>query len=647
MSAIAAIYNFDRRPAELALLERITESAAYRGPDAGGIWHDGRAGLGHRMLRTTPESLREKQPLVDESAKLALVMDGRVDNREELIADLRARGARLVDETDAEIVLRSYEIWREDTPRRIIGDFSFVIWDGREQQLFCARDPFGIKSFYYYHDPRRFLCASELHQILEDETIPRKPNEGMVGEYLADRITSRTETLYEGIFRLEAGHYLVIRQNGLVKRRYYDIDPQSRIEYRSDQEYADHFLQLFKQAVARRMRSCTPVGAELSGGLDSSSVACTVQLLLNSGVTSAPGFETFSGVFPGLPCDESDYIAAVIDKAGLRANLLPPVPTPPDKWATDARRYRDFPGYANGLVNEAVRESARAKGVRVILTGVGGDEFFGGSFRYATDLLCRLRLWALAGYIRDELVRRQILFSRPAGLTGLSGLIREMIRPLLPAPAARLLRLLRGHNVVPSFINREFAKRNRLAERLTQTERPPNTFSFAQGHIYSGLHDGLICQAAEQSSRLDGAYGIESRHPFYDRRIVEFAFAIPEEQHRQHGWTKFVLRNAMREILPESVRQRRTKAEFSSTLVDELEAAGGEGLFASLVTGNVGWVDPNEARRLYRVALSITKDGGDPTSSPLGELWRVFGIDLWCKTVLIGQHEQRRSGHAA
>jgi len=647
MSAIAAIYSFERRPVDQALLERVTESAAYRGPDAGGIWHEGRAGLGHRMLHTTPESLRERQPLVDTTAKLALVMDGRVDNRDELIAELRAHGARLIDETDAEIVLRSYELWREDSPRRIIGDFAFVIWDGREQQLFCARDPFGIKSFYYHYDGRRFLCASELHQVLEDPAIAREPNEGMVGEYLADRITSCTDTLFKGISRLEPGHYLMVRESGLVKRRYYEIDPENRIVHGSDQEYADHFLELFKQAVACRMRSCTPVGAELSGGLDSSSVACVAQLLLKSGACAASGFETFSAVYPGLPCDESEYIAAVVEKAGLKANLIPPSPTPPDKWLTDARRFCDFPGYANGLMNEAVLDSVRARGIRVVLTGVGGDEFLTGSFRHCTDLLSRLEIRALIDYLRDALSSRKINPWRPRDLAATIALMRDVVRPLVPSAAVRAVNFLRRRDRVPSFINREFARRGALAERLAAENEIPRAFSFAQAHMYAALLDGRLCQAAEQGSRLDGAYGIESRHPFYDRRVVEFAFAIPEEQRHRRGLTKLVLRNAMRDVLAEKVRRRRTKAEFSSTVLQEVNALGGESLFASLAIAELGWVNQEEVHRMYRQAVDISAAGGDPALTRLRELWRLFGIDLWYRVAFLDWGGQRTHTRAA
>jgi len=190
VSGIAGIFNLDGRPVDPALLTRMTDVIAHRGPDGAGQWIDGSVGLGHRMLHTTPESLYEKQPLIDETGNLCLVLDGRVDNREELRTALEAKGAKLRTDTDAEMVLHAYECWGEESPKKIIGDFAFAIWDKRDRLLFCARDPLGMKPFHYYTDGRTFLCGSELRQLFEDVTVQREPNEGMVGEYLVSSLTN-------------------------------------------------------------------------------------------------------------------------------------------------------------------------------------------------------------------------------------------------------------------------------------------------------------------------------------------------------------------------------------------------------------------------------------------------------------------------
>lgn len=174
MSGIAAIYNLNGRPLDRALLLRLTDVIAHRGPDGSGLFVDGAVGLSHQMLRTTPESLHEEQPLADETGNLILTLDGRVDNRNELKAALKAKGFGLRADTDAELVLLAYQAWGEECPQRIIGDFAFVVWDKRNRHFFCARDPMGIRPFYYYLDDRTFLCGSELRQILRASDRPAR-----------------------------------------------------------------------------------------------------------------------------------------------------------------------------------------------------------------------------------------------------------------------------------------------------------------------------------------------------------------------------------------------------------------------------------------------------------------------------------------
>ena len=323
MSGLAGIYSLDGSPADRALLERMTRAIAHRGPDGIRYAVDGPAALGHCLLCTTPESLRESQPLWDETGSCCLAMDGRVDNREELTAALSSAGMRLRDDTDAEIVLKAYMAWGEHSPRRIVGDFALVVFDKRSRSLFCARDPLGVKPFYYWTDGKAFLWASELQQLFQHPSVSKEPNEGMVAEYLSAKITSVEETLYVGILRLPPAHVMVVSPDGVVRRRYWDVEPDVEPSWRSREECAEAFLPVFKEAVRCRLRSQKPVGAELSGGLDSSSVVSAAQALYREGAAHDLGFEAFSLVFPGLPCDESQFIDAVAERWQLKVNKFP------------------------------------------------------------------------------------------------------------------------------------------------------------------------------------------------------------------------------------------------------------------------------------------------------------------------------------
>ena len=192
-----------------------------------------------------------------------------MDNRTELRARLLRHGAsgsaltRTPSSYCAHISVRG-----EECPRFIIGDFAFAIWDGRRRQLFCARDFLGVKPFYYYTDGRRFLCGSELRQLFADASMPQRPNEAMIGEYLAVEISDLEETLYVGILRLPPAHWLIVTPGRLRKGRYWDFEPERTIRYRSDREYAEHFRTVFEEAVRCRLRSTGPIGAQLSGGVD-------------------------------------------------------------------------------------------------------------------------------------------------------------------------------------------------------------------------------------------------------------------------------------------------------------------------------------------------------------------------------------------
>jgi len=304
MSGIAGIFNFDGRPVDRELLVRMTDALSHRGPDGAGHWLNGSVALGHRMLRTTPEALHEEQPLTDASGQFTIVLDGRVDNRQELRQALAVRGITLRSDTDAELVLTAYICWGEDCPKKILGDFAFAVWDALEQRLLCARDQIGIKPFYYYRDSLSFVFASEMQALFADLAISRRPNVPLIGIFLTNRYSHNEETLYEHVNRLPAGHLLVVEPGTIRQRRYWDIDPAHTIRYRNDNDYAEHFLYLAREAVGCRLRSSSPVAAMLSGGLDSTSVVSIAQCLYQDGTAPFTGFEALSIIFDGFRCDE-------------------------------------------------------------------------------------------------------------------------------------------------------------------------------------------------------------------------------------------------------------------------------------------------------------------------------------------------------
>jgi asparagine synthase (glutamine-hydrolysing) len=591
VSGLTVVYNLDGRPADPAICERMTAVISHRGPDGTNHFVDGPVGLGYCSLRSTPESPRETQPLSDETGSLCLVMDGRVDNGSELRADLLARRAILRTDADAELVLRAYELWGDDSPRRIVGDFAYVIWDKPKQQLFCARDHLGIRPFYYFFDGRTFLCASEPRALLEHPTVQPRPNEGMVAEYLAYEITSVEDTLYEGIQRLPPAHFIVVRPSGFRKQRYWEINRSHQICYKADQEYVDHFNRVFKEAVRCRLRSHRPVAAELSGGVDSSCVVGMCQYLLRGGFVPDVGFETFSLVFPGLPADETAWFRQVVDFWNLNSNE---VPAPPDPawYPACAKRYLDLPDHANGHMADFCSTLAYQKGCRVILTGLGGDDWFG----HPPVPQSRLR----RAFYR--------LRAQP-DLDGIRSLLHDSIRVVRRAGTSRTA-------AVP-WIPDAFALRSRLAERIKRKKR------------HDPLSHPVRLYCLEMKDRASARCGVEARHPYHDRRLIELLFAFPPDLFQRAGHNKYILRQAMRGLVPESVLQRLTKAEFSHTSAQLFECDSISAVFQSARIASQGWIDQGRVAAMFHEFISLWNRGQRDNLPHVWPLDMVLGIELW------------------
>ena len=614
VSGVAGIVHLDGSPIDARILQRMSDAIAHRGPDRSGTWVNGSAGLGHRMLCTTPEALHERQPLCDESGQVCLVLDGRVDNREELGKALEAKGARLRDRTDAELVLKSYLLWGEDAPVRILGDFAFAIWDGRHDALFCGRDVFGIRPFNYYCGGDFLLIASELHQLFCDPRVKRVANEGMVAEYLSAQITHCEETLWEGILRLPAAHLMWVRSGGIEKRRYWDFDLAKQVRYKTDEAYASHFLDLLREAVRCRLHCCGPIGSYLSGGLDSSSVSVVANELLRERGRTEP-LDTFSLIFPGMSCDESEYIQETVKRAGLRSHLFPPAPIGTDYYNQQAGRYQDFPGWPNGAaMSSPICEGLRQARTRVVLTGWGGNECVEGSGGYViTELAREGKFLELINTAKVEGPLDDVPWWRVAFNYG--------VRANIPSGVKRVLRPIRRSRF--GWLPAEFVKRTSLLSRVEALAAPRGASPIQQA-MHSYFYSGWNAHFREGWDRNAAFLGVEERHPFFDRRLAEFAFALPERQRSHRGLVKIVLRNALRGSLPESVIGRRVQADFTPVFTSAVGALDGQDPFPGSAIMARGWIIPFELSSCLQKARAGDLDD-------LWKLWAAIGIEIWCR----------------
>jgi asparagine synthase (glutamine-hydrolysing) len=621
VSGIAVLYERGGAAAAEARLARMLERLRHRGPDRRSHLCLGPVALGQCMLETTPEDALDQQPLRAASAARWIIADARLDNREELLSAGRAAGDVAEPVSDAGLILWAYERWGEDCPERLIGDFAFVIWDGEARRLFCARDHLGVRPLYYHHDGRALRAASEMNALFADERVPRRLCRRETALFLTYQYTEAKATLWEGISALSPGHRLTVTSAAIREEPYWRLDPSRRIRHRDDASYADHFKQVFSEAVRCRLRSSRPLGAQVSGGLDSSSVACEAERLRREGCASGDPVLLMRCLFPGMECDERRYSQAVADHLGLPIVAFAPPEDPeicrPAPEPFDPDCYFDPTVRAFGPLLEV----ARQRGVRSILTGVGGDHLMRRTGLERADAVRKGRLGAAA--------RMAGLSARPFSLTGWKTLLRDGITAFVPPRVMRPLRRLRhpprarwpwvSAKVARVAMEHQEAAAQRDFERYPE----PVTRDLVR-QLADGLNSSL---PLAQSDRLAARAGAEFRHPFFDVRLVELLLAFPHAQRFDGEIEKPVLRRAMVGVVPALVRERREITYFTSyvrrCLFEEHHGAIRELLEGGLLE-QASLLDRAEVRRL------LLGRGSDQVLSLLNPL----ALEIWLRQSL-------------
>jgi asparagine synthase (glutamine-hydrolysing) len=556
-------------------------------------------------MRTTSASLEETQPAVSASGAVLLVYDGLIDNGMEIRVAAREARLRVDDTTDATAILLAYQLWRDECATRLSGDFAFVIWDRIGRRLLCARDPLGTRPLYYHLSDRLFACGSELRQLLRHPDIRQDVNEGMAAEYAAANVTTTDETLYRDIQRLPAGHYLVVNEERHRVRRYWFFDPTRRIRYRTDEQYGEALLEEIRTAVRACARAAGPLAVETNGDLDAASVAATVrQITDNRGALLAP--QTFSLSYSGLDCDDEQLVREAESHwqaSAERVNFEFPSAV---EFDSSCHAHRDFPETPGEWSRHPLYDAVRERGCRVLLSGFAGDDCLAGHVLHCADLLREFKL-------RD--LRRQLGHDK----LGSQGLYQFALRPLVPARAQRVARVVqRGY---PHWIADRFAKRVGLADRLDRPHFDKGLWqSRAQEELFRQLTHGWAYHTRESLNRAAAEHGIEVRNPLLRLNVVEFALAIPEEQRWRGAETRFALRQAMKGLLPENIRTRSRKTDFSILFALLLSHCDAAATFRSLQLVSLGWLDGKHVSHML-TAPSMEQP-----------LWMIYGLDRWLAT---------------
>jgi asparagine synthase (glutamine-hydrolysing) len=561
-------------------------------------------------------------PALASAGDFAVAWDGRIDNREEVgtraglsVPDV----ARLSDES---LLLALYARMGVGALDHVVGDYAFALWDRRERVLLCGRDPLAQRPLFYFVSPSTFIAASSLAGVLAHPDVPRVPNEGVVAEYLLGSMATRDETLFTGVRRVLPGAWIRVdsttERHGTISW----VDPNAEIRYRGEDEYAEHLRELLRVAVRARLRGAERFGIELSGGLDSSTVSAVAREEL--GLEAPERVRLLSLVFPGLACDERPLIEACHRAWRLPSDVVPAGGHEAASTAQDAR-HLDFPAHPNGTMSTGLRRRARAAGIGVVLTGIGGDEWLTGSRYHLADDVRR-------GHLRRVIRQARIDAELEPGLGPAAATWSYGVLPLVPRGVKSVVRrVYPPRGLVAPWIGEGFATRTDLAARLRKRPDAPLFPTVAQSEMFRSAIGGWAIHATEMEARQATEIGIELRHPLSDLRIARFGLAIPESQRWRGREQKRVLRAAAAGLVPDAVRLHGSKVDFTPLVVQALEAQGGVAFFQHLGTAALGWVNAAPLARMYADMRSQYAAGDMRYMEPAWNLWMIGGIERWAR----------------
>jgi asparagine synthase (glutamine-hydrolysing) len=581
MCGITGYWSYAKEDLAPNIFASFAHSLAHRGPDGFGIEHfkDTRLWLGHRRLSIIDLSDRGRQPQSYADGRYWITFNGEVYNYIELREELCGLGHRFASATDTEVILAAYAQWGSACQLRFNGMWAFAIWDTHRRQLFLSRDRFGVKPLHYSVRDGAFAFASELKAFLVLPWVDGSLDTDILAETLINIVgqESTVHTLLPGVRRLPAGHAMLVHADGRidVTQWWNTLDHLPTVPSGLPAQ-VDEFQRLLFDACRLRLRSDVPLATSLSGGLDSSAVACTIfELGRRAEIANAPKDwrRAFVACFKDTPNDEQNYARAIIEHTGMAAHY---------EMVDESRAVRDIEKvifdveqiFMDPKTGQwAIYHSMRENGVKVCLDGSGADELLGG-YRRFVDLAAdaAIKNFNLIRYLDLRRVQRGFEGGRTSIPREIKTLLRyelKRLQLLEPLRAVRA-RIRRGTQDAEGEYNaREPALFPYLGPfRLYDAATDPVVLGMTplQGALYSFFHSSLLPSILCNFDRASMAHGIETRMPFMDWRLVTYGFALPEASKIGRGFTKRVLRAAMDGLMPDPIRLRTNKIIFASPL---------------------------------------------------------------------------------
>jgi len=631
VSGVVGLWNLDGRPVDPAILSAMSEALRHRGLDGDRQVVTGSLGLAHRHLWVTPEEVGERQPLIGQSGAL-LVLDGRVDNREELVARLDLPRTA----SDAACVLSAYEAWGEGGLERLNGDFALALYDPGRQSLLLARDPVGLKPLYYHRGAGFFAFASEIKGILPHPSIRSRPDEAGVADYLllgwrpVDRLDV---TCFAGIQALPPAHLLRVTPAGAEPpRRYWDFDSGLTVRFGTFGDYAEAFRERFDEAVRRRVRSAYPVAVSVSGGLDSSSIFCQAEASRRAGSACCPAVLGFSYTgAEGSTADERTYLDEIERAYGVSIQRIAAAPLLGVMEGAELQaRHAEAP-LLDSLwqMTDAIQTAAQSRGARRFVTGHWGDQMLH-STAYLVDLIRSLAWgaawrhmaafddWFEPGEARE--LRKQVL--------------REFLRYHAPRALVPLIKWVRRR--LGSFgTQRRWLDRAFRARSLRSASRPAalgrHLRSAHARSVYLETRAKYSVHCMEWNDKIAAIHGLDYAVPFLDRDLIQFLMAVPGEIQAASGVPRALVREGLAGIVPDAIRRRRWKADYSEpvNLGAARDLAAARSLFAD-TPRSVTWGYVDRTRVLLELDRLAPRLAG-PDCVASWELTDLIGLESWLR----------------
>lgn len=621
MSVLAGLLHVDGAPGAASDVSRWLPRAPST-PDDEGVHAEGPIVFTWQRIWHTPEAELERQPIESADRRYVLSYSGRIDNGDELVG--RYQLARTA--TDGAVLAAVLSRDGAAGLRHCVGDFVLAAWDRGERRLWLARDAMGHRPLFHARDARRVAWSTELGVLRRDLARRAAPNPGYAAEYLSGGIVSQHETHFAGIYRVPPACALSLGyQAAEVQITEYWRPPVTMPRRRSDHALVAEFGERLAVAVRACGRAATPIAAELSGGLDSSAIVS-----LTTAQRGTPP-ATYSLVYPGAghtplgdAVDESLFIDEMQSWVGATSTRIDPRTFSTADWLRVLHTHGDVPAAPNddALRSAMARAAARA-GQRVLLTGVGGDQWLTGSVARLPGLIWRGRWRAAARFVRDA----HVIEPSPRAMW------RRVLAAAAPAIARRAYRAVRPARPWPDWMPERFTRDVDLAARLRAlTARVPAGADpvLRESLVRLASADGPLIR--ESMFRAADDAGVEARHPFFDRRLVEFVLTLPDDLRFRNGATRYILRQAMGTQWPARIASRTDKADVSLLTVCALADVLATLPTRSFAVADAGWVDGDA----LRAACARFQQPGARQQAPSpadAQLWDVVALELWLRAL--------------